>query len=77
MERVERYGGRQQRREKKGVRESAVAPEVAVADAEAEADDVEIGDDRAERSDYPDALQRAGTIKACSNTEGSYRMGED
>ncbi len=36
---------RQKRGEKKGMRESSMAPEVAVTDAESEADDVEVGND--------------------------------
>ena len=50
--------------EEEGMGESAVAPKVAVADAEVEADDIQVGQDRAERSGDQDAFGHAGTVEA-------------
>jgi len=57
--------------------EAAMAPEVAVVNAEVETDDVEVGNDRTNSAGYPDALRRTGTIKACPNAEGGYAMRKD
>ena len=70
----ERYGGRQERREQKRVGESAVAPEVAVADAEPETEHVEVGDRRAGCADDPNAFWRARAIETGSDAKGSHRV---
>jgi hypothetical protein len=46
-------------------------------DAEAETDDVQIRNDRAERSDDPDSLWSAGPIETGSDPEGCYCVRED
>ncbi len=51
---------------------AAMSPEVTVADAETEANDVQVGNDRAERSGDPDALRGTWPVKACADTEGGY-----
>lgn len=47
---------------------AAMAPEVTIVDAEVEADDIQVGNDRAERAGYPDALRSTGSVKACADT---------
>jgi len=49
-----------------------MAPEVAIVDAEVEADDVQVGNDGAERSGYPDALRGTGPVEACADAEGGH-----
>ncbi len=55
------------------MRKAAMAPEVALVDSEVKADDIQIGDDGAECSGYPDAPRRGtGPVKACADAEGGY-----
>lgn len=65
---------RQKSGEEKGMRKSSMAPKVGVRDAEPEADDVQIGKDRAECPDYPDSLWRARLVEASSNAECCDRV---
>ena len=51
-----------------GMCKAAMAPEVAIVDAEVEANDIQVGNDRAERAGYPDALRSTGPVKACADT---------
>jgi hypothetical protein len=59
------------------MRKSAMSPEVTAADAEPEADDVEIRNNRAERSDHPDPIWRARLVETGCDAEGCHRVGED
>jgi len=70
----ERYGSCQQRSEKKGVRESAVAPEVAVTDAESESDHIKIGNHRADRARHPNSSWYARAVETRTNAEGCNNM---
>jgi len=70
----ERHSGRQQRSEKKGVRESAVSPEVAVTDAESESDHIQVGNHRADRARCPDSSWRIPAVETHTNAEGCDRM---
>jgi len=63
--------------EKKGMRESAMAPKVSVANAEAEADDVEIGNDRTSSADREDAFRCARPPKASADRERCDGMGKE
>ena len=58
--------------EENGMRKAAMSPEVTVAEAETEANDVQVGNDRAERSGDPDALRGTGPVKAGADTERGY-----
>jgi hypothetical protein len=60
--------------EEKGVRESAVAPEVTVADAESESDHIKVGNHRAERTHDPNSFWRARAVETCSYAEGRHHM---
>jgi hypothetical protein len=70
----EHYGARHDSGKKKRVRESAVAPEVTIADAESEAKDVNIGNYRAERPHDPNPFWRAWAVEAGTYAEGCHRM---
>ncbi len=70
------YEGSQAGCEEEGMTESAVAPEVAVANAEVEADDIQVWQDRAERSGEPDAFGRAGAMEAGAEAERGDGVGE-
>ena len=70
----EQRSASQESREEKRVRESAVAPQVTVPDAEPEAEHVNIGNDRAERPDNPNLFWRAWPIEAGAYAEGRDRM---
>ncbi len=61
-------------REKKGVGESAVAPEVTVMDAESESDNIKIGNHRADSASNPDSSSDARAVEARTNAEGCNRM---
>jgi hypothetical protein len=54
------------------MRKATMSPEIAVTDAEVEADDIQVGNDGAERSGYPDALRGTGPVKACTDGKGGY-----
>ena len=56
------------------MRKAAVAPEIAIMDAESEAKYVNIGNDRAERPDNPNTLWRAWVVETGAYTEGRDRM---
>ena len=73
-EREEHDSACQKSSEEKGVRKAAVSPEVAIVDAETEADDIYIRNDRTECSDYPDSLWRARTVETGSDAEGCHRV---
>ena len=64
----------EERREQKGVGESPVAPEVAVADAEPETEHVEVGDRRAGCADDPNAFWRARAIETGSDAKRRHRV---
>jgi hypothetical protein len=70
----ERYSAGQKRCEKKGMRESAVAPEVAALDPESKSDHVQVGDHRAGCPSYPDPFWRAGTIETGSHAQRRHRV---
>ncbi len=61
-------------REKKGVGESAMAPEVTVKDAESESDNIKIGNHRADSASNPDSSRHARAVEARTNAEGCNRM---
>jgi hypothetical protein len=71
----QRNCGGDQRGKEERVREAAVAPEVGIRDAEAEADYIEVGDDRAESAYDEDTFGRARFIKAGADSEGSNGVG--
>jgi len=75
-ESYEHRRARQESGEKKGVRESAVAPEVAITDPEAKPNDVEVWDNRTDCPGYPDPIWRAVTIETSSDANGSHRVRE-
>ena len=50
--------------------EAAMTPEVAVMDAQMEADDVEVGDDGADGAGDEDAFGRSWAIESCADAEG-------
>jgi hypothetical protein len=54
--------------------ESAVAPEVAVVDAEPESEHIEVGNHGASCADHPDSLWRAWAVEAGANANGGYGM---
>lgn len=58
------------------MRESAMTPEVAVADAEVEANDIEVGYHRTNSSCNPDSFGDAGAIEAGSNAQGGDGVGK-
>jgi hypothetical protein len=70
-------GGGQQRREQQRMREPAMAPEVAVANAEAETDDVKVGSDGADGASHEDASWRGRPREGESDAQGSNRVRED
>ena len=70
-------GACQKGREEQGMCKSAMSPEVTVADAKPEAEDVEIGNNRTERSGHPDTLWRTRLIETGSDRQGCHRVRED
>jgi len=60
--------------EKNGVRESAVAPEVAVMDAESESNHIEVGNHRADRARHPNSSWYARAVETRTNAEGCNNM---
>ncbi len=56
--------------------ESAVTPEVAIADAEAEPNDIEIGESGTDRADEPNALGNLRLVEARADAEGSDEVRE-
>ena len=58
--------------EENRVRKAAMAPEVAIANAKTKADGVQVGNDRTERTRYPDALRSTGLVETGSDAKGGY-----
>ena len=74
---AKRYGyrsGSQEGGEDDRVRESSMAPKVAVADAEIKPNDIEIGNDGTHCPNRPDSFGNARGVEASSNAESGYRM---
>jgi hypothetical protein len=70
----EKDESRQECSKDQGMGETAMAPKVAVVDAEVEADDVQVGNDRTERTRYPYAFGNAGSVEAGADAKGSYSV---
>lgn len=62
--------------EDKGMGKAAMAPKVAVTDAETKADDIHIRNDRTENSEHPDSLWGARLVETGSNAESYHRVRE-
>lgn len=60
--------------EEKGMSKAAMSPEAVVVNAETEADDIHIGNDRTENSDHPDSFWRTRLVETGSDTEGCNRV---
>jgi len=60
--------------EEKGVSKAAMSPEIVVVNAETEADDIHIRNDRTECSDHPDSFWRSRLVETRSDAEGCHRM---
>ncbi len=65
---------REKRREHKRMRESAMPPRVAVADAEPESNNIKIWNNGADRADRPEASWSARAVEKCSDAESRHRM---
>ena len=72
----EHHGACHESGEKKGVREPAVAPEVAVPDAESEASNVNIGNYRAQWPNNPDPFWRVRAVEAGPDAYCGHSMRE-
>jgi hypothetical protein len=72
----EHHGARQERSKKKGVRESAVAPEVAVTDAKSESNHIEIGNHGAGGARHPDPVWGARPVETGSDAKSCNRVRE-
>ena len=60
--------------ESKRVRKSAMAPEIAVMNTEAESKNIEIRNHRTQSSSEPHSIRDAGAIKAGADGDGSSRV---
>ena len=68
------HGARQESGKEKRMGEAAVAPEVAVMDAESKPDHIKVRNHGAGYPQHPDAFWRAWAVEAGAYAEGCHRM---